>query len=69
MRSLEGFSDPFLAEIAGQPDAMRRAAAALVDQREHLDRIREAADASRAIVFTGMGSSYDACYPAVNDLA
>lgn len=69
MRSLEGFADPFLAEIAGQPDAMRRAAAALVDQREHLDRIREAAGASRTIVFTGMGSSYDACYPAVNDLA
>ena len=69
MRSLEGFSDPFLAEIAGQPDAMRRAAAALVDQREHLDRIREAAGAARTIVFTGMGSSYDACYPAVNDLA
>jgi glucosamine--fructose-6-phosphate aminotransferase (isomerizing) len=69
VRSLEGFTDPFLAEIAGQPDAMRRAAAALVDQREHLDRIREAAGSSRTIVFTGMGSSYDACYPAVNDLA
>jgi glucosamine--fructose-6-phosphate aminotransferase (isomerizing) len=69
VRSLEGFADPFLAEIAGQPDAMRRAAAALLDQREHLDRIREAAGSSRTIVFTGMGSSYDACYPAVNDLA
>jgi glucosamine--fructose-6-phosphate aminotransferase (isomerizing) len=69
MKSLEGFSDPFLAEIAGQPDAMRRAAAALVEQREHLDRIRDAATVARTIVFTGMGSSYDACYPAVNDLA
>ena len=69
MRSLEGFSDSFLAEIVGQPDAMRRAAAALVDQREHLDRVREAAALSHTIVFTGMGSSYDACYPAVNDLA
>ena len=68
MRSLEGF-DRFLAEIVGQPDAMRRAAAALVDQRDHLDRVREAAGQSRTIVFTGMGSSYDACYPAVNDLA
>jgi glucosamine--fructose-6-phosphate aminotransferase (isomerizing) len=68
MRSLEGF-DRFLAEIVGQPDAMRRAAAALVDQRDHLDRVREAAGESRTIVFTGMGSSYDACYPAVNDLA
>src|SRR5215216_3877172 len=69
MRSLEGFADRFLAEIVGQPDAMRRAAAALVDQREHLDRIREASSSVRTIVFTGMGSSYDACYPAVNDLA
>jgi glutamine---fructose-6-phosphate transaminase (isomerizing) len=69
MRSLEGFSDPFLAEIVGQPDAMRRAAAALVEQRQHLERIREAAAESGTIVFTGMGSSYDACYPAVNDLA
>jgi glucosamine--fructose-6-phosphate aminotransferase (isomerizing) len=69
MHSLEGFADRFLAEIVGQPDAMRRAAAALVDQREHLDRIREAATNVRTIVFTGMGSSYDACYPAVNDLA
>ncbi|MGH2635670.1 MAG: SIS domain-containing protein [Actinomycetota bacterium] len=69
MVSLEGFTDPFLAEIVGQPDAMRRAAAALVDQRDELDRVREAGGASRTIVFTGMGSSYDACYPAVNDLA
>jgi glucosamine--fructose-6-phosphate aminotransferase (isomerizing) len=69
MRSLEGFTDPFLAEIAGQPDAMRRAAAALMDQGDELDRVREAAASSHTIVFTGMGSSYDACYPAVNDLA
>src|SRR5918995_7526281 len=69
MRSLGGFSDPFLAEIAGQPDAMRRAAAAPLDQRDHLDRVREAASVTPTIVFTGMGSSYDACYPAVNDLA
>ena len=46
MRSLEGFSDAFLREIASQPDAMRRAAAALVDQREALERIREASAAS-----------------------
>lgn len=69
MESLGNFPDPFFAEIAGQPDALRRAAAALVDQREALDRIREAADSARTLVFTGMGSSYDACYPAVNDLA
>jgi glucosamine--fructose-6-phosphate aminotransferase (isomerizing) len=69
MRSLEGFSDRFLEEIAGQPDALRRAAAALVDQRDLLDRVREAGQQSRTLVFTGMGSSYDACYPVVNDLA
>jgi glucosamine--fructose-6-phosphate aminotransferase (isomerizing) len=67
--SLEGFPDPFLAEIASQPDAMRRAAAALEDQREALERLREASALSRTLVFTGMASSYDACYPAVNDLA
>lgn len=69
MRSLGGFADPFLAEIAGQPDALRRAAASLLERRAELERIREAAAVSRTIVFTGMGSSYDACYPAVNDLA
>ena len=69
MQSLGNFPDAFFAEIAGQPDALRRAAAALVDQRESLDRVREAAGAARTLVFTGMGSSYDACYPAVNDLA
>jgi len=69
MRSLEGFADRFLSEIAGQPDVLRRAAASLVEQREALERIREAGVVSRTIVFTGMGGSYDACYPAVNDLA
>ena len=69
MKSLGGYPDAFLTEIAGQPDAMRRAAAALDGQREALERIREAAAVSRTLVFTGMGSSYDACYPAVNDLA
>ncbi len=69
MKSLGNFPDPFLAEIAAQPDAIRRAAATLVDQRDLLERIREAGVASRTLVFTGMGSSYDACYPAVNDLA
>jgi glucosamine--fructose-6-phosphate aminotransferase (isomerizing) len=69
MRSLGNFPDPFLAEIAAQPDAIRRAAAALVEQRDVLDRVREAGATARTIVFTGMGSSYDACYPAVNDLA
>lgn len=69
MRSFGTFPDPFLAEIAAQPDAIRRAAAALVEQRDVLERAREAGATARTIVFTGMGSSYDACYPAVNDLA
>ncbi|MFB3739065.1 MAG: SIS domain-containing protein [Candidatus Velamenicoccus archaeovorus] len=69
MRSLRSFPDPFLGEIASQPDALRRAAAALLDERTALERIHEAGSAARTLVFTGMGSSYDACYPAVNDLA
>jgi len=69
VKSLGNFPDPFLAEIAGQPDALRRAAASLLDQRDSMERLREAGSSARTIVFTGMGSSYDACYPAVNDLA
>lgn len=69
MPSLHPPSDPFLAEICGQPDAIRRAAASFEASREALAPIREAAARSRTIIFTGMGSSYDACYPAVNDLA
>lgn len=69
MKSLGNFPDPFLAEIAGQPDALRRAASALLGQRAALEEIREARTTARSVVFTGMGSSYDACYPAVNDLA
>ncbi len=68
MKSLGNFPDPFIAEIAGQPDALRRAASGVADQRSVLDDIaRDGAD--RTIVFTGMGSSYDACYPAVTELA
>ncbi len=69
MKSLRNFPDPFLAEIAEQPDAMRRAATALLQQRGTLEHIHEAGREARTLVFTGMGSSYDACYPAVNDLA
>jgi glucosamine--fructose-6-phosphate aminotransferase (isomerizing) len=69
VESLGNFTDPFLPEIAGQPDALRSAAAALVDQADELDRIRRAAEAADNLVFTGMGASYDACYPAVNELA
>jgi glucosamine--fructose-6-phosphate aminotransferase (isomerizing) len=62
------FPDPFIGEIAGQPDALRRAAAGLPGQRAATLEIADAAG-GRAIVFTGMGSSYDACYPAVTELA
>ena len=68
MKSLGNFPDPFIAEIAGQPDALRRAGAGLQDQAPALTRIEEEAT-GRRVVFTGMGSSYDACYPAVVELA
>ncbi|HEU4355188.1 MAG TPA: SIS domain-containing protein [Actinomycetota bacterium] len=68
MESLGNFPDPFLAEIVSQPQAIRRTAEAAADQRDVLGRVREAA-AGRTLVFTGMGSSYDACYPIVSDLA
>ena len=68
MKWLGKFPDPFIEEIAGQPDALRRAAAGLSGQRSALLQIAGAAR-GRAIVFTGMGSSYDACYPVVTHLA
>jgi glucosamine--fructose-6-phosphate aminotransferase (isomerizing) len=67
VKSLGNFPDPFLAEIAGQPSALRRAAAGLAEQREALGRLAPIA-AAGTVVFTGMGSSYDACYPAVTEL-
>ena len=68
MKSLGNFPDPFIAEIAGQPGALRRAAAGLHDQRSVLEEMTSLTD-RRTVVLTGMGSSYDACYPAVADLA
>ena len=68
MKSLGNFPDPFIAEISGQPAALRRAAEGLAEQRAALDVIAASAR-KRTIVFTGMGSSYDACYPAVTELA
>ncbi len=68
MKSLGKFPDPFIAEISGQPDAIRRSADGLADQRPALERAADAGN-ERTIVFTGMGSSYDACYPAVTALA
>src|SRR6478672_1821760 len=64
MQSLGKFPDRFIAEIAGQPGAIRRARQAALDQADAL----AAGSARGHIVFTGMGSSYDACYPAVTAL-
>ena len=68
MKSLGNFPDPFIAEISGQPGALRRAASGLVDQLPALERLASVAH-DRSPIFTGMGSSYDACYPAVTALA
>src|SRR5690242_6346116 len=67
VKSLGKFPDPFIAEIAGQPDALRRAAGGLVGHVDGLQAI--GARPTGALVFAGMGSSYDACYPAVTTLA
>jgi glucosamine--fructose-6-phosphate aminotransferase (isomerizing) len=69
MKWLGKFPDSFLAEIGGQPDALRRAARALLDQRGTIEAVRDAGRHAGSVVFTGMGASYDACYPAVNELA
>jgi glucosamine--fructose-6-phosphate aminotransferase (isomerizing) len=66
MESLGKFPDRFIAEIAGQPGAIRRARQAALDQAGALAAIRGRARGH--IVFTGMGSSYDACYPIVTAL-
>ena len=68
MTSLGNFPDPFIAEIAGQPEALRRAGNGAIEQAEALEAA--VAPARRGhIVLSGMGSSYDACYPAVTTLA
>ena len=69
MKWLGKFPDPFLAEIAGQPDALRRAAGALKESATTLDALGDAMGEAGGVVLTGMGSSYDACFPAVNELA
>jgi glucosamine--fructose-6-phosphate aminotransferase (isomerizing) len=61
--------DLYLREILAQPDALRRAADAVLDQRAALARVAAAARRRPRIVLTGMGSSFDACYPAVEYLA
>ncbi|HEY0388215.1 MAG TPA: SIS domain-containing protein [Gaiellales bacterium] len=69
MKSLGKFPDRFVAEIAGQPEAVRRAGRALEVQAPAVGRLRESVESGGLIVFTGMGSSYDACYPVVTTLA
>jgi glutamine---fructose-6-phosphate transaminase (isomerizing) len=70
MKWLGKFPDSFLAEIAAQPDALRRAARGLDEQLGTIDAVRDAGRRTGGgVVFTGMGASYDACYPAVNELA
>ena len=69
MKWLGKFPDSFLAEIGGQPDALRRAAHALLDQRDTIEALRDTGRRAGSVVFSGMGASYDACYPAVNELA
>lgn len=69
MSSLGKFPDTLLAEIAGQPQAILRAAAAAVDQRDLIARVAALAGDPGRVVFTGMGSSYFAAYPAVTALA
>jgi len=56
-----------MAEIGGQPDAIRRAAIGVAGQQEVLAEVARHAS-RRPIVFTGMGSSYFACYAPVTSL-
>jgi glucosamine--fructose-6-phosphate aminotransferase (isomerizing) len=62
------FPDPFRAEIAAQPAAIRRASAGLHDQLPAVRRIPPVPN-GRNLVFTGMGGSYYACYAPVTALA
>jgi len=68
MKSLGNFPDPFIAEISGQPQALQRAGNGAIEQAQALDAAAAPARRGR-IVLSGMGSSYDACYPAVTALA
>jgi glutamine---fructose-6-phosphate transaminase (isomerizing) len=69
VKSLGKFPDRFIEEIAGQPEAVRRAEAALTRQADDVAQLRRALDRPEPVIFTGMGSSYDASYPAVTTLA
>jgi glucosamine--fructose-6-phosphate aminotransferase (isomerizing) len=69
VKSLGKFPDRFIEEIAGQPEAIRRAEVALARQADDVAELRRALDRPDPVIFTGMGSSYDASYPAVTTLA
>jgi glucosamine--fructose-6-phosphate aminotransferase (isomerizing) len=68
VKLLGNLPDPLLAEIAGQPDALRRAADALGDQQAALRELGGRAGRASPLAFSGMGSSYDACYAPVTVL-
>jgi glucosamine--fructose-6-phosphate aminotransferase (isomerizing) len=61
--------DVHLREILEQPAAIRRAAEALLEQEREVERIAEASRVPGRLLLTGMGSSFDACFPAVEHLA
>ena len=69
MKSLGKFPDSFGAELAAQPEAILAAAAGLREQAGDLAEVSRAARDARAIVFTGMGGSYDVCHVPVTLLA
>jgi glucosamine--fructose-6-phosphate aminotransferase (isomerizing) len=68
VESLGNFPDPFYAEIAGQPDALRRAAQGLRDQGTTTAAVARLVT-NATVILTGMGGSYAACYPLAADLA
>jgi glucosamine--fructose-6-phosphate aminotransferase (isomerizing) len=68
VKLLGNLPDPFRAEIAGQPEALRRAARRLADQQAVLRDVGSRATGASVLAFSGMGSSYDACYAPVTHL-
>jgi glutamine---fructose-6-phosphate transaminase (isomerizing) len=55
--------------VSRQPEAIRRAATAVGQQRSTLEVLVDRRRVPGSVVFTGMGSSYHVCYPAVTELA
>ena len=69
MESLGKFPDSFLAEIAGQPAALRRAADAVSASAASLAQVSRAAAMRPRVILTGMGASHFAGYGPVTRLA